>query len=101
VSLPVVTTPEAEAQIGAIDEWWRRNRPAAPGLFAEELVHCFVVLAQAPMIGKPYRLQPTIPGLRRALLRATRYHVYYVPHLDAVRVLAVWHSQRGQAPSLL
>jgi hypothetical protein len=52
------------------------------------------------MVGKPYRLQPAVPGLRRALLRATRYHVYYVPEPEAVFVLAVWHFQRGQPPGL-
>ena len=100
MSLPVITTPEADAQIRAIGDWWRSNRPAAPDLFSEELAHCFVVLAQAPMIGKPYRQHAGVAGLRRALLRATRYHVYYVPRSDAVAVLAVWHSRRGQPPSL-
>ena len=100
MSLPVITTPEADVHISTIGDWWRINRPAAPDLFTDELAHCFVVLAQAPRIGKPYRRHPSIPGLRRALLRATRYHVYYVPRADAVAVLAVWHSQRGQLPHL-
>jgi plasmid stabilization system protein ParE len=100
VSLPVVTTPDADAQIRAVDEWWRANRPAAPDLFTEELANCFVLLAQAPRIGKPYRRHPAIRGLHRVLLRATRYHVYYVIRPDAVAVLAVWHSQRGQSPQL-
>jgi hypothetical protein len=29
--------PEAEAQIEAIDTWWRANRPASPELFVSEL----------------------------------------------------------------
>jgi len=37
VRLPVRTTPEADAQIREIDRWWRRNRPASPNLFADEL----------------------------------------------------------------
>ena len=68
--------------------------------FAEELAHCFVVLAESPEIGKRYRRQSAIPAVRRVLLRATRYHVYYVPGSDAVAVLAVWHSHRGQSPTL-
>ncbi len=100
MSLPVITTPEADAQIRAIGDWWRTNRPAAPDLFAEELAHCFVVLAESPEIGKRYRRQSAIPAVRRVLLRATRYHVYYVPGSDAVAVLAVWHSHRGQSPTL-
>ena len=95
MSLPVVTTPEADTQIRAIDEWWRANRPAAPELFTEEL------LEQAPRIGKAYRRHPAVRGLHRVLLRATRYHVYYVIRPDAVAVLAVWHSQRDQSPELL
>jgi plasmid stabilization system protein ParE len=94
VSLPVITAPEADAQIRAIGDWWRSNRSAAPDLFSEELAHCFVLLAQAPMLGKPYRRQASIAGVRRALLRATRYHVYYVPRSDAVAVLAVWKQER-------
>ena len=100
MSLPVVATPEAEGQIRAIDRWWRANRPAAPGLFAEELANCFVILEQALRIGQPYRRHGSIPGLRRLLLRATRYHVYYVSRPEAVAVLAVWHSRRGQLPTL-
>jgi hypothetical protein len=62
---------------------------------------CFVVLTQAPDIGKPYRRHSSVPSLRRVLLRATRYHMYYVTRPDAVGVLAVWHSHRGQsAPAL-
>ena len=34
MSLPVRTTPEADAQIREIDSWWRRNRLASPNLFA-------------------------------------------------------------------
>jgi hypothetical protein len=39
MSLLVVTTPEADDQIRRIAEWWRKHRPAAPGLFNEELSH--------------------------------------------------------------
>ena len=98
MSLSVFTTPEADAQIGSIDDWWRANRPAAPDLFAEELAQCLIVLQHAPNIGKPYRRLGLVPGLRRLLLRATRYHVYYVARQDSVTVLAVWHSRRGQLP---
>ena len=100
MSLPVITTPEADAQIRTIDTWWRTNRPAAQDLFAEELANCLVLLEQAPAIGRPYRRHPSVPGLRRVLLRATRYHLYYVSQADRVVVLAVWHAQRGQSPPL-
>ena len=99
MSLRIRTTPEADAQIRAIDEWWRANRSASPNLFAEELAASFRIIGDAPTIGRLYR-HPPVPGARRVLLRGTRYHVYYVPHADDVRVLAVWHAQRGVGPPL-
>jgi hypothetical protein len=33
----VFTTSESDGQILAIDRWWRRERPAAQSLFAEDL----------------------------------------------------------------
>jgi len=99
VSLPVRTTPEADAQILEIDSWWRRNRHASPNLFADELAASFDIIGHAPNIGRLYRQSP-VPGTRRFLLKGTRYHVYYAPGADEVRVLAVWHAQRGAGPPL-
>jgi plasmid stabilization system protein ParE len=99
VTLPVRTTPTADAQIGAIDDWWRRNRPTAPDLFLTELATSFDMLGHAPHLGRLYRQSP-MGGTRRILLRATRYHVYYVATADDVRVLAVWHARRGVGPPL-
>ena len=99
MSLQVRTTPEAEAQIGAIDEWWRRNRRAAPDRFLEELVAAFDLIGYAPQIGRLYRQSP-VPGTRRILLKGCRYHVYYVPLTTEAKVLAVWHAQRGVGPPL-
>lgn len=89
MSLNVRTAPEADAQIGAVDDWWRRNRLAAPDLFLEELAASFDVIGCTPQIGRPYRQSP-VPGTRRVLLTGSRYHVYYVPFTTEVRVLAVW-----------
>ena len=99
MSLRVRTTPEADAQIGVIDEWWRRNRRAAPDRFLEELVDAFDVVGHTPQIGRLYRQSP-VPGTRRILLKESRYHVYYVALPTEARVLAVWHAQRGVGPPL-
>ena len=99
MSLQVRTTPEADSQIREIDNWWRRNRAASPNLFVDELAAAFDILAHAPHIGRLYRQSP-VPDTRRLLLMETRYHVYYVPRGDEVRVLAVWHAQRGVGPPL-
>lgn len=99
MSLPLTTTPEADAQIRTIDEWWRENRRASPSLFFDELSVGFEIIARAPHIGRPYRRSP-VPGTRRILLRRTRYHVYYVPGEREVTILAVWHGERGVGPPL-
>jgi plasmid stabilization system protein ParE len=99
VSLPVRTTPEADAQIREIDDWWRSNRPGAPDLFLNELSDAVEILAAAPLIGRLYRRSP-VRGTRRLLLKRSRYHVYYVPRVDDVVVFAVWHGQRGVGPPL-
>jgi hypothetical protein len=53
VSLPLRTTPEAEAQIREIDNWWRKNRLASPDLFLDELKESFEIIAGAPQIRTP------------------------------------------------
>ena len=99
MSLPVRTTPEADAHVREIDQWWRLNRPASPNVFAEELAASFEIIGHAPNIGRLYRHSP-VPGTRGVLLKGTRHHVYYVPQANEVRVLAVWHATRGIGPPL-
>ncbi len=65
----------------------------------DELAAAFDIVGHAPHIGRLYRQSP-VPDTRGALLKGTRYHVYYVPRADEVRVLAVWHAQRGVGPPL-
>jgi len=54
----VRTTPEANNQALVIDEWWRRNRTAAPDLFLDELETAFRLIGDAPYVGHPYRRSP-------------------------------------------
>lgn len=96
----VVLTPAARDDAHCIDNWWRENRPAAAGLFGEELSASLSLLEVAPEMGRPYRHRG-IPQLRRVLLRSTRYHVYYVIGDEAVRILAVWSALRGRQPALV
>ena len=99
MSLPVTTTPEADAQIRTIDDWWRENRPASPNLFFDELSSAFDLIAHAPNIGRLYRRSPIV-ATRRVLLRGSRHHVYYVSSDREVMILAVWHGERGTEPPL-
>jgi hypothetical protein len=40
------------------------------------------------------------PGIRRLLLRATQFHVYYDFDGATVRIVAVWSCLRGRGPDL-
>jgi len=95
----VRTTPEADRQVRAIDDWWRRHRTAAPNLFLDELEAAFTLIGSAPHVGHPYRRSP-LGGTRRVLLARTRYHLYYALLGDEVVVLAVWHARRGSGPPI-
>lgn len=98
--MKVLVAPDAEAQIRAIDGWWRENRKASPRLFAEELAAAIALIEAWPLAGRSRR-HPGVPGLRRVLMRATRYHVYYAPvGEECLSVLAVWSAVRGRGPRL-
>jgi plasmid stabilization system protein ParE len=97
--MEVLLAPQAQTQVRTIDDWWRENRTAAPDLFAEELAAALSLLARAPRLGRRYT-HPTVNGVRRVLMRSTRYHLYYIIHADTVLVLSVWSGQRGAGPIL-
>jgi len=99
MTLPIIVSPEAEAQIQVIESWWRANREAAPDLFSQELAEAFANIRVAPEAGHryPHRARK---GVRRVLLRATRHHMYYVASQERVIVLAVWGSVKKRGPKL-
>ncbi len=88
VRLAVRITPEAEAQIRNIDDWWRKNRTFSPNLFVDELAAAFEIISRAPGLGRSYRLSP-VAGTRRVLLKRSHYPVYYIAGADEARVLAI------------
>ena len=95
----VITAPEADRQLEAIIEWWRENRPAAPTLVLDEFKAAVANLTAMPLIGRRVA-HPEVKQLRRVLLRATRYHVYYVANDELVMIVAVWSAVRGNGPDL-
>lgn len=94
----VYLAPEAREQARTIDVWWRENRPSAPELFVSELSSAVSTLASAPKGGTPYPHE--MKGIRRLLLRSTRYHVYYRVKNDDILVVAIWFSVRASGPDL-
>ncbi|MBM3461082.1 MAG: hypothetical protein FJX76_03175 [Armatimonadetes bacterium] len=95
--IPVIVSAEARAQIDEIDVWWMTNRRSSPDLFWQELEEGIGLLSRLPRVGHPYSY-PGLPGLRRLLLRSSRYHLYYRASDEAVTVLAVWSAVRGRPP---
>ena len=93
--------PEAERQAAQVEQWWREHRGGSPTLFERELRTVLTLLAEHPLLGPPF-LRAEQPGIRRYLLRRTRYHLYY--SFDRahrmILVRAVWHTARGQDPAL-
>jgi plasmid stabilization system protein ParE len=95
VGLGVAVTARATTQTQRALRWWRDNRAAAPDLLEQELRNVLALVAAAPTLGAVAR-DPRIKGVRRVLLRRTRYHVYYRADAAAGRleVLALWHASR-------
>jgi hypothetical protein len=99
VTLRVVLAAQAVRDVAEIDRWWRENRRAAPDLFLEEFSAALQLIGSAPYVGRHYR-ETAIPHVRRLLMRATRYHVYYVVSDRAAEVHTVWGAVRGAGPEL-
>ncbi|MBI5512870.1 MAG: type II toxin-antitoxin system RelE/ParE family toxin [Deltaproteobacteria bacterium] len=95
----VFVSPETEAQLRAIDAWWSANRTAAPGLFLDEFAEAVELLRNFPGAGQRSH-HPGVPGVRRLLLRSSRFHVYHVEAGDEVIVVSVWSAVRGRGPDL-
>ena len=87
--------PRALAEVQAIAAWWRKNRPAAPRLFQQELDLALANISERPEIGPKARLR-SHPNARTYLLRRTGYVIIY--NVDEVgrevTVARVRHGRR-------
>lgn len=99
MSLRVRLTREARQQADLADEWWQKNRTAAPDAFWNEFIEALERLTDAPEIGVRVSIR-SAPNLRRVLLPTSKYHVYYEATARVLKVRAVWGAQRGRPPSL-
>jgi plasmid stabilization system protein ParE len=99
VRLRLHVVPDAERQIRRAATWWRANRPAARGLFQSELRRGFDLVTTQPDIGPP-ALDAELTGVRRIHLYRIHYYLYYQVEGDAIEILALWHTSRGDAPTL-
>ena len=99
--LRIRVTRRAEVQIRRASEWWVANRPSAPDLLLDELESALSLIVTQPFIGSR-STNSKLSGVRRVLLRRTRYHVYYrvLTETRTAEVLAVWHTSREKDPPL-
>lgn len=80
--------------------WWRRERPAAPQLFEDELRVALDLLRAEPEAGSTYPSRYGRP-YRRLLLSRSRHHVYYrVVAPDRLVVIAIWNAVARRGPAL-
>lgn len=99
MSREIIVPPKVDLQIAEIDLWWRTNREKAPGLFEEELAVAFETISATPRAGRRYP-SPLHPDARRLVLRATRFHLYYVEDENKIVLLSIWGAIRGAGPDL-
>jgi plasmid stabilization system protein ParE len=92
-------TPDAAAQAGQIDAWWREHRTAARDLFARELAEARILISTSPKIGSVYEVVDE-EFVRKIFLPRTRHHLYYKHDAEEIVVLAVWGAPRGRGPKL-
>ena len=86
-------TARAEAELREAVAFWESQ--GARGLFASELASTLAELTETPKIA-PLFLPRAERGVRRALLRRTKQHVYYRVDDEPRRIviLAIWHARR-------
>lgn len=91
----------AQRQADRIEEWWVKNRPAAPSLFTDELEEFFEHIRSTTAAGVRWPTSKR-PDLRRILMPRTLNHIYF--RVDeakgVVHVLAVWGAPRERGPTL-
>ncbi len=93
-------SPRAESEAEKKREWWRTNRPSAPDLFDEELAATIEQVTKTPTIGAIYPSGHDIV-VRRALMAATKNHVYYAVNDGEIIILSVWGAPRRRGPKLV
>jgi plasmid stabilization system protein ParE len=89
VSLPLIVSDEAEADLQCASAWYAAQRE---GLDAEFLLAFESALSRIRRF--PNGPAEAIPGVRRQLLRRFPYAVYFVVESDFIKVLAVYHTSR-------
>ena len=95
----IAITEAAQAHIAAASAWWAEHRTGAPDAVIEDLDRVLGLLLAEPEMGTK-ATSTRLPNVRRVTLSRLRYRLYYRLVDDAIQVLALWHTSRGQGPEL-
>ena len=99
MALLVRIKPRAERQIAAAAAWWSENRPAAPGAVRKDLAAALTAVVEQPGIGTRVENSRN-QEVRRLYISRIRYFVYYRVRGERLEVVAFWHENREQGPSV-
>jgi plasmid stabilization system protein ParE len=99
MALRIQISARAAGEIRRAADWWLVNRPFAHGAIGIDVAESLALLAEQPGIGARYE-GSRIPGVRRLFLSRVGYFIYYKAEGSNLKVLAFWHANRGQQPSL-
>jgi plasmid stabilization system protein ParE len=89
MNMPLILTPEAEADIADARVWYEEKREG----LGEEFVLC--VEAGLDHIRRaPAGSSEIMRGVRRVVIRRFPYAIFYRVDEDQIAVLAVYHSNR-------
>lgn len=87
--LPVVLTPEAQADYDEAYGWYERKAPGQGDVFAAKVQDVLDRIAANPrMHAEVY------PNVRKAVMSKRPYIVLYVPEATEIVVISVFHTSR-------
>ena len=91
MSRRVILSPDAEAEIIAIQRWYRSKEASLAFAFKVELRLTLRLIAQYP-----YAFTVVKKGIRRALIKGFPYLIFFRLKTGSVSVIAVVHERRKQ-----
>ena len=92
--------PQAQADLEVLQEWWKRERPAARFDLKRAYQEAMGRLLENPGMGRPYQHRRVKNVRSFALHPRTPYRIFYAVTDSQLVVLAIWSSLRRQGPAL-
>jgi plasmid stabilization system protein ParE len=89
MKLPMIITPEAEADLADARTWYNRQRAGLGEEFLLSVEAAFDLIRRMPEAGTEVR-----PGVRRVVVQRFPYGVFYQVDADQIGIIAVYHSRR-------